>query len=143
MPVSGGGNVRLGCRPARCQRAVSLFLTPEVANAACAKTWAATSVGLREEELQVDRIAVRIVPQPSKPHSAAAIFDLVRMRGGGELARESWSVSMRFSFLPEIPAQLVVHNPMGIVISLPPGRPHRHKQGGPVIPHLGERAAAL
>ena len=36
---------------------------------------------------------------------------------GQEVARESWSVSMRFSFLPEIPAALVVRNPMGIVIS--------------------------
>ena len=39
------------------------------------------------------------------------------MRGAEEVARESWSVSMRFSFLPEIPAALVVRNPMGIVIS--------------------------
>ena len=39
------------------------------------------------------------------------------MNGVQEVARQSWSVSMRFSFLPEIPAELVVRNPMGIVIS--------------------------
>ena len=78
---------------------------------------AATAVGLRDEELQVEDVAVRIPPQPTGPHSAAATFDLVRMRGAEEVARESWSVSMRFSFLPEIPAELVVRNPMGIVIS--------------------------
>ena len=39
------------------------------------------------------------------------------MNGGEEVARESWLVSMRFSFLPETPAELVVRNPMGIVIS--------------------------
>ena len=39
------------------------------------------------------------------------------MRGAEEVARESWSVSIRLSFLPEIPAELVVRNPMGIVIS--------------------------
>ena len=77
---------------------------------------AATAVGLRENELQVEDVAVRILPQPTEPHSAAT-FDLVRMNGGQEVARESWSVSMRFSFLPEIPAELVVRNPMGIVIS--------------------------
>ena len=78
---------------------------------------AATAVGLREEELQVEDLAVRILPQPQAPHRAAATFDLVRMNGVQEVARESWSVSMRFSFLPEIPAELVVRNPMGIVIS--------------------------
>ena len=96
------------------------FLTPEVANAAYAEQAedvAATAVGLRDEELQVEDVAVRILPQPTEPHGAAAAFDLVRMRGGEELARESWSVSMRFSFLPQIPAELVVRNPMGIVIS--------------------------
>ena len=78
---------------------------------------AATAVGLRENEHQVEDVAVRILPQPTAPHSAAATFDLVRMNRGEEVARESWSVSMRFSFLPEIPAELVVRNPMGIVIS--------------------------
>ena len=78
---------------------------------------AATAVGLADEELHVEDVAVRILPQPAEPHGAAATFDLVRMRGGEELARESWSVSIRFSFLPEIPAELVVRNPMGIVIS--------------------------
>ena len=96
------------------------FLTPEVANAAYgeqAEDVAATALGLTDEERQVADVAVRILPQPTAPHSAAATFDLVRMRGGNEVARESWSVSMRFSFLPEIPAELVVRNPMGIVIS--------------------------
>ena len=60
---------------------------------------------------------MRIVPQPAEPHGAAATADLVGTRGGEEVARESWSVSMRFSFLPQTPAELVVRNPMGIVIS--------------------------
>ena len=45
---------------------------------------AATAVGLRDEELQVEDVSVRILPQPSEPHSAAATFDLVRVRGGEE-----------------------------------------------------------
>ena len=96
------------------------FLTPDVANAAYAEQAedvAATAVGLRDEELHVEDVAVRILPQPAEPHGAAATFDLVRSRNGEEVARESWSVSMRFSFLPQIPAELVVRNPMGIVIS--------------------------
>ena len=63
------------------------FLTPQVANATYteqADDVAATAVGLRDEELQVKDVSVRILPQPSEPHSAAATFDLVRVRGGEE-----------------------------------------------------------
>ena len=96
------------------------FLTTDVANAAYAsesEAVAETALGVAEEELQVEDLAVQIVPQPEEPHGAAATFDLVRLRNGEEVGREAWSMSMRFGFLPEIPAELVVHNPMGIVIS--------------------------
>ena len=58
------------------------FLTPEVANAAYAEQAedvAATAVGLRDEEVQVEGAAVRILPQPTEPHQRATTFDLVRM----------------------------------------------------------------
>ena len=96
------------------------FLTADVANAAYtseAEAVAQTALGLVAEELQVEDVAVRIVPQPEEPHGAAATFDLVRLRRGEEVAREAWSVSMRFGFLPSIPSEQVVYNPMGIVIS--------------------------
>ena len=95
-------------------------LTPDVANAAFAsqsESVAMVAAGLAGEELVVEDVSVRILPQPTEPHGAAATFDLIRMRAGQEQARESWSVSMQFRFLPEIPAELVVWNPMGIVIS--------------------------
>ena len=96
------------------------FLTPAVADAAYlaeSEAVAETALGLSAEELQVEDVAVRIVPQPEEPHGAAATFDLVRLRDGAEVGREGWSVSIRFGFLAQIPAELVVHNPMGIVIS--------------------------
>jgi len=96
------------------------FLTTEVANAAYtaeSEEVAQTALGVVAEELQVEEVSVRIVPQPEEPHGAAATFNLVRLRNGEEVGRESWSLSMQFGFLPEIPAELVVHNPMGIVIS--------------------------
>ena len=96
------------------------FLTAAVADAAYtaeADVVAQMALGLIEEELQVENVQVRIVAQPEEPHGAAATFDLVRLRDGAEVAREAWSISMRFGFRPEIPAELVVHNPMGIVIS--------------------------
>ena len=96
------------------------FLTPAVANAAYAQdaeNVAIVAAGLAIEELRVEDVSVRILPQPTEPHSAAATFNLIRTRGVEEVARESWSVSMRFRYLTEIPAELVVWNPMGIVIS--------------------------
>ena len=96
------------------------FLTPAVANEAyraAAEGVATAAAGLAAEELAVEDVAVRILPQPAEPHGAAATFDLVRLRAGEEVARESWSVSIRFGFLAEVPAELVVWNPMGIVIS--------------------------
>ena len=96
------------------------FLTTDVANTvygARAEEIALAANGLLPDELQVEDVAVQILPQPQEPHGAAATFDLVRLRGGEEVGRESWSVSMQFRFLPEIPAELVVWNPMGLVIS--------------------------
>ena len=96
------------------------FLTPDIANAAFAsqsEEVALVAAGLAAEEVGVEDVQVRILPQPAEPHNAAATFDLVRLRAGQELSRESWSVSMQFRFLAEIPGELVVWNPMGIVIS--------------------------
>ena len=96
------------------------FLTPDVANAAFgsqSENVALVAAGLAGEELIVEDVQVRILPQPTEPHHAAATFDLIRTRAGQETARESWSVSMQFRFLTEIPGELVVWNPMGIVIS--------------------------
>ena len=53
----------------------------------------------------------------TEPHGASATFDLIRWRAGQEVGRESWSVSLQFRFLTQIPAELVIWNPMGIVIS--------------------------
>ena len=96
------------------------FLTPEIANAAFAsqsEEVARVAAGLAAENVVVENVEVRILPQPREPHHAAATFDLIRMQGASERSRESWSVSMQFRFLPEIPGDLVVWNPMGLVIS--------------------------
>ncbi len=37
--------------------------------------------------------------------------------GAGDAARERWSITVRFTFLTVIPSQLVVYNPMGILIT--------------------------
>ena len=58
-----------------------------------------------------------IHPAPEAPHGATADFDLVHFRQGQETLRERWSITLRFTFLTVIPSQLVVYNPMGILIT--------------------------
>ena len=41
----------------------------------------------------------------------------MRLVAEGEVDRERWSLSLQFLFLDEIPPDLIVHNPMGIVIT--------------------------
>ena len=65
----------------------------------------------------MDRVVLRIQANPREPHGATADFDLVRMAMANEVSRERWTLSLQFLFLEEIPPDLIVHNPMGIVIT--------------------------
>ena len=60
---------------------------------------------------------MRIQANPQQPHSATADFDLVRTVMANEVGRERWTLSLQFLFLDEIPSELIVFNPMGIIIS--------------------------
>ena len=96
------------------------FLTTELANAsfrAESRNVALLAAGAARDELQVDRVVLRIQANPREPHSATADFDLVRMEMANEVGRERWTLSLQFLFLEEIPPDLIVFNPMGIVIS--------------------------
>ena len=96
------------------------FLTTELANASFrseSRNVALLAAGAARDELQVDRVVLRIQANPREPHSATADFDLVRMEMANEVGRERWTLSLQFLFLEEIPPDLIVFNPMGIVIS--------------------------
>lgn len=96
------------------------FLSPELANAsfrAESRNIALLAAGAATDELQVDRVVLRIQANPRQPHGATADFDLVRLVAQNEASRERWSLSLQFVFLEEIPPDLIVHNPMGIVIT--------------------------
>ena len=96
------------------------FLTTDLANAsfrAESQNIALLAAGAARDELQVDRVVLRIQANPQEPHSATADFDLVRLVAEGEVDRERWSLSLQFLFLDEIPPDLIVHNPMGIVVT--------------------------
>ncbi len=96
------------------------FLSTELANAAFQRDGAevaAMAAGTADTELQVEQVVLRIHPSPEPPHGATADFDLVHLRDGQEIRRERWSLTLRFNFLDSIPPELVVHNPMGILVT--------------------------
>ena len=96
------------------------FLSTELANAAFTRDGAevaAMAAGTANTEHQVEQVVLRIHPAPEAPHGATADFDLVHFRQGQETRRERWSITLRFTFLTVIPSQLVVYNPMGILIT--------------------------
>ncbi|MDE0395561.1 MAG: VirB8/TrbF family protein [Gammaproteobacteria bacterium] len=96
------------------------FLSTELANAAFASDGtgvAAVAAGAVDTELQVEQVVLRIHPAPEAPHGATADFDLVHLRDGQQILRERWSLTLRFTFLDAIPSELVVYNPMGLLIT--------------------------
>ena len=96
------------------------FLSTELANAAFQRDGtevAAMAAGTADTEIQVEQVVLRIHPSPEPPHGATADFDLVHLRDGQEIRRERWSLTLRFDFLDSIPPELVVHNPMGILVT--------------------------
>ena len=96
------------------------FLSTDLANAAFSATneeIAMLAAGITPEEQRVENVVLRIQPNPAEPHGAVADFALVRTRQEREVSREAWTVSMQFVFLPIIPANLVVFNPMGIQLT--------------------------
>ena len=56
-------------------------------------------------------------PRPRRPTGRRPTSTLVHLRDGRETLRERWSLTLRFTFLEAIPSELVVHNPMGLLIT--------------------------
>ena len=95
------------------------FLAADLANAAWEESGedvARVAAGLNREEIQVRDVVLRVLPNPEPPHAATADFDLVTLERGAEIDRESWSVSLQFTFLDSVPQDLLPQNPMGLVI---------------------------
>ena len=97
-----------------------IFLTADLANAAFAsdsQTVARLAAGVTTEERQVESVVLRINPNPEPPHAATADFDLVTLQRGQTTERERWTVSLQFTFLDQVPPDLLPTNPMGLVIT--------------------------
>ncbi len=96
------------------------FLTTDLANAAFqAENHNIALVAARaaSEETRVENVVLRIHANQEPPHGATVDFEQVRMQREKEVARERWSLSLQFSFISQIPPDLMIHNPMGIVIT--------------------------
>ena len=96
------------------------FLTTDLANAAFQdenRKIALVAARVAPEETKVENIVLRIHANRSPPHGATADFEMVRMRQEKEVGRDKWSLSLQFSYITRIPSDLMVHNPMGIVIT--------------------------
>ena len=96
------------------------FLTTDLANAAFQdenRNIALVAARAAPEETRVENIVLRIHANQSPPHGATADFEMVRIRQEKETGRDKWSLSLQFSYISRIPPDLMVHNPMGIVIT--------------------------
>ena len=96
------------------------FLVTGLADAAFRRDMEAVSAvaaGLSEQERQVENVSLAIRPQPEPPHGADADFEVVVLENGEEVSRERWSVSLQFTFLEQVPANMLPVNPMGILVT--------------------------
>ncbi len=96
------------------------FLTTDLANAAFkaqSENIARVAAGVESRQVRVENVVLRLHAHPEEPHSGTADFELVHTAREQEVERQRWSLSLKFVFLAEIPPDLVVTNPMGIVIT--------------------------
>ena len=96
------------------------FLTSTLANEAFrleGENVAMLAAGAARDELQVERVVLRIQASPDPPHAAAADFDLVRLVNGAEVGRDRWTLSLQFTFLETVDPELMIVNPMGLLIT--------------------------
>ncbi len=70
-----------------------------------------------DRDVRVENVVLCLHAHPEEPHSATADFELVHTAREQEVERQRWSLSLKFIFIAEIPPDLIVTNPMGIVIT--------------------------
>ena len=96
------------------------FLTSTLANEAFrlhGDRVAMLAAGAARDEPQVERVVLRIQASQDPQHATAADFDLVRLVGGAEVSRDRWTISLQFTFIETVEPELMIVNPMGIIIT--------------------------
>lgn len=96
------------------------FLNPQLSQQAFeehADSVALLASGTVTRERQVESVVLRVLPSPEPPYQATADFDLVLSSPGLSSSRERWTASLQFTFLPDVPGDLLPVNPLGLVIT--------------------------
>ena len=75
------------------------------------------AAGAARDELQVERVTLRIQANPHPPTGRRRTSDLVRLVNGAEVSRDRWTLSLQFTFLETVDPELMIVNPMGILIT--------------------------
>ena len=97
------------------------FLTTGLANEAFraeGRNVAMLAAGVTREELQVERVVLRIqANQEDRLTARPPTSTWYGLVNAVETERERWTLSMQFIFLETVPPEMMVFNPMGIVIT--------------------------
>ena len=102
------------------------------------------AAGVAREELQVERVVLRIqANQEEPPHGATADFDLVRLENAVETDRERWTLSLQFIFLETIPPRNDGFQSHGNHHHLSARRPGFGYRRVAMIEHLHDREKSL
>ena len=73
------------------------------------------SQGQASEQL-VQNIRIRLIPSPDPPYTAQIFYERVERFYDAEIARRTYSLSLRFVFADSVPLATRLVNPLGIVI---------------------------
>ena len=113
-------HVRRSRYTARDDWARSLFFTSaEVTAEAIERDSAgiAAVMGGAAPERQVERVVVRIHPQPQPPHRAEATYELVEADGRGGWRTSHWTATLQFQFVEVTNPEFALVNPIGLVVT--------------------------
>ena len=98
----------------------SLFFTSREVTAEAVERDAADIAAVQAgtaPERQVERVVLRIHPQPEPPHRAEATYDLVSPDGRGGWSVSSWTATLQFDFVPVTNPEFALVNPVGLVVT--------------------------
>ena len=96
-----------------------VFLSPELQDDVYARDVEELSQFLADPDMPeffIEDIIIRVIPQPEPPYRAEVVFDRVEMYVRREISRERLTVSLQFVFAQNVPSEVILVNPMGIVV---------------------------
>ena len=96
-----------------------VFLSPDLQSEAYDRDVEELSAFIADPDMPeffVQDILVRVIPQQQPPYRAEVIFDRVELYRRTEISRERLTVSIHFVFAENVPPEVILMNPLGIVV---------------------------